>query len=47
LEPDGTVQTTVEDSPSRLSNIEDVDIERYDGEGNFLEEVTLQYQRDS
>jgi len=35
LEPDGTVQTTAEDSPSRLSNIEDDDIERYAGEGEL------------
>src|SRR5262249_15577339 len=47
LEPDGTVRTTVEHSPSSPGNIENDDIERYDGEGNLLEKLTFQYQRDS
>jgi hypothetical protein len=47
IQPDGSLQSTVQHYPKGGSNIENDDVERLDGNGGLLEKLTFRYQRDA
>lgn len=46
-EPDGTLETTVQNHPHTRSNIELSDAERFSGDNTLLEKITFSYERDT
>lgn len=46
IQPEGNLETTVEDHPGRYGNVEVDDMERFANNGDLLEKLTFRYERD-